>query len=103
MGTNSAPLLANLFLYSFEAEFLDTLCQTDLEAARKFHLSFRLIDDVLSLDNPHSSLFCTPRENGGIYPAFLTCEKTNKNSSHTNFCGIKLEDDTHRFRLSYLQ
>jgi len=100
MGTNSAPLLANLFLYYYESTYMDTLRETDLEKARVFHLTFRLIDDVLSCDNPFASLFKTPKEEGGIYPAFLTCNQTNTEISHTNFCGIKIEDDGNKFRTS---
>ena len=50
MGTNCAPLLANLFLYSYEADFLDGLLkQKQKQLAQSFNFSFRYIDDVLSL------------------------------------------------------
>ena len=52
MGTNCAPLLADLFLYSYENEFLDKLikeCKRKL--ARKFNLSYRYIDDLISFNN----------------------------------------------------
>ena len=50
MGTNCAPLLADLFLYSYEAEFV----QSHLKAgknhlAQQFNFTYRYIDDVLSL------------------------------------------------------
>ena len=48
MGTNCAPLLADLFLYSYE--FLQTLLkQKDKKLAQSFNFTFRYIDDVLSL------------------------------------------------------
>ena len=53
MGTNCAPLLADLFLYSYEAEFIQTLTKNgDKKLARFFNFTFRYIDDVLSLSNP---------------------------------------------------
>ena len=52
MGTNCAPLLADLFLYSYEAEFLQNLLKKqDKKLAQSFNFTFRYIDDVLSLSN----------------------------------------------------
>ena len=48
MGTNCAPLLANIFLYSYEEEFIQSLLST----RKKQHLTYRYIDDVLSINNP---------------------------------------------------
>ena len=44
--TNSAPLLADLFLYSYDNEFSDKLInEGKIELARKFNLSYRYIGD----------------------------------------------------------
>jgi hypothetical protein len=52
MGTNCAPLLAYLFLYSYEAEFVEKLLQdSNKKLAVSFSHTFRYIDDVLSIDN----------------------------------------------------
>ena len=52
MGTNCVPSLADLFLHSYEAEFLQTLLkQKDKELAQSFNFTFRYIDDVVSLSN----------------------------------------------------
>ena len=52
MGTNCAPLLADLFLYSYEAEFIQNLIKEgNRTLAKMFNLTFRYIDDVLSLNN----------------------------------------------------
>ena len=52
MGTNCAPLLANLFLYSYEDEFLDKLIKEGKrKLARKFNLSCRYTDDLISFNN----------------------------------------------------
>ena len=52
MGTNCAPLLADLFLYSYENEFSDKLIKEGRrKLARKFNLSYRYIDDLISFNN----------------------------------------------------
>ena len=52
MGTNCAPLLADLFLYFYENEFLDELIKEGRrKLARKFNLSHRYIDDLISFNN----------------------------------------------------
>ena len=52
MGTNCAPLLADLFLYSYKNKFLDKLIKEGKrKLARKFNLSYRYIDDLISFNN----------------------------------------------------
>ena len=52
MGTNCAPLLADLFLYSYELEFLQKLVKDKkIHEARAFNFTYRYIDDVLSINN----------------------------------------------------
>ena len=52
MGTNCAPLLADLFLYSYEADLIKGLLKkNEKKLARSFNFTFRYIDDVLSLNN----------------------------------------------------
>jgi hypothetical protein len=52
MGTNCAPLLADLFLYSYEAEFIQKLLHEKKKSlAVAFNSTFRYIDDVLSINN----------------------------------------------------
>ena len=51
MGTNCAPLLADLCLYSYENEFLDKLKESRRKLARKFNLSYCYIDDLISFNN----------------------------------------------------
>ena len=50
MGRNCAPLLADLFLYSYENEFLRELIKEGKrKLARKFNLSYHYVDDLISL------------------------------------------------------
>ena len=72
MGTNCAPLLTDLFLYSYENEFLDTLIKEDKrKPARKFSLSYRYTDDLISFNNKTFKEFISD-----IYPKELTISET---------------------------
>ena len=52
IGTNCAPLLTDLFLYSHEVDFKEGLLKKiKRKLALSFNLTFRYIDDVLSLNN----------------------------------------------------
>ena len=58
MGTNCTPLLADLFLYSYEADFIQGLLKkNEKKLARSFNFTFRYIDDVLSLNNSTFAAF----------------------------------------------
>ena len=75
MGTNCVPLLANLFLYSYESEFLDKLVKEGKrKLARKFNLSYHYIDDLISSiikDLRSSSLLFTPKNSQFLKPQNL--------------------------------
>ena len=60
MGTNCAPLLADLFLYCYENEILDKLIN---EGKKKLNLSYRYIDDLISFSNKRFKEFISD-----IYP-----------------------------------
>ena len=52
MGTICAPLLADVFLYSYEADFIQGLLKkNEKKQTRSFNFTFCYIDDVLSLNN----------------------------------------------------
>jgi hypothetical protein len=52
METKCAPLLADLFLYSYEAEILQRLTKdSKITEAKTFNLTFRYIYDVLTINN----------------------------------------------------
>ena len=75
MGTNCAPLLADLFLYSYENEFLDELNKEGKrKLASKFNLSYRYIDDLISFNNKNlrsSFLAFTPKNSQFLKPQNL--------------------------------
>jgi hypothetical protein len=52
MGPNCDPVHTDLFLYAYEADFLQGLFKNkDRKLDQTFNSSFRYIDDVLSLNN----------------------------------------------------
>ena len=52
MGPSCAPLLADLLLYSYEADFIQGLLKkNEKKLARSFNFTFRYIGDVQSLNN----------------------------------------------------
>ena len=58
MGTQCGPLLADLFLLSHEADFIQGLLKkNEKKLARSFNFTFRYIDDVLSLKNSTFAAF----------------------------------------------
>ena len=77
MGANCAPLMADLFLYSYKNEFLDKLIQEGKrKLARKFNLSYRYIDDLISFTNKRFKEFISD-----IYPNKLTISETTESTS----------------------
>ena len=54
MGINCASLLAELLLHSYEADFIaDLIRKKEYRLPRSFDLSFRIIEDELSLNSPN--------------------------------------------------
>ena len=91
MGTNCAPLLADLFLFSYESEFLQTLVKNKkIKEARLFNFTFRYIDDVLSINNPNFSDWVPL-----IYPPELEIKETTDTASSASFLDLYLEFDIH--------
>ena len=72
IGTNSAPLLADLFCYSYEADFIQGLLKkNENKLTRSFNFTFRYIDDVLSLNDSRFGDFVDR-----IYPIELQIKDT---------------------------
>ena len=52
MEMNCAPLLADIFLYSYENEFLDNMIRSGhRRLARSFNLCYRYTDDLIVFNN----------------------------------------------------
>ena len=101
MGTNCAPVLANLYLYVHESEFIDKLHKTSAAKARQFHLTFRFIDDLLSLDNPNwDEAITRTADNGGLYPDELALSDTSISDEEANFLGMHIKSFVTRFQVA---
>ena len=77
MGTNCAPLVADLFLFCYERDFMLSLSdnnQTDIIEA--FNSTSRYLDDLLNIDNPHFEQMV-----GQICPAELQLNKANSSDN----------------------
>ena len=74
MGTNCAPLVADLFLYCYERDCMFNLVPgTQSDVIKAFNNTLRYLDDILNIDNPFfASLVNT------IYPKELQLNKANK-------------------------
>jgi hypothetical protein len=89
MGTNCAHLLADLFLYSHESEFLQKLVKDKkIHEARAFNFTYRFIDDVLSINNSRFAEFLPL-----IYPPELEVKETTDTASFASFLDLYLEFD----------
>ena len=54
MGTNCAPLVVNLFLYSYERDFMDSLNHDNqADGIDAFNLTSMYLDTLLNMDNPY--------------------------------------------------
>ena len=86
MGTSGAPLLADIFLYSYEADFIQSLLSTGKKhLASRFNLTYRYIDDVLSINNPEFKHYL-----GQIYPAELEVKDTTESTTSASYLDLLL-------------
>jgi hypothetical protein len=87
MGTNCAPLLADLFSYSYESEILQKIVKDKrIHEAGAFNLKYRYIDDVLSINNSRFAEFLPL-----IYPPELEVKETTDTASSASFLDLYLE------------
>ena len=86
MGTNCAPLLADIFLYSYEADFIQSLLSTGKKhLAFRCNLTYRYIDDVLSINNPEFENYL-----GQMYPAELEIKDTTESTTSASYLDLLL-------------
>ena len=81
-----APLLADIFLYSYEADFIQSLLSTGKKhLASRFNLTYRYIDDVLSINNPEFENYL-----GQMYPAELEIKDTTESTTSASYLDLLL-------------
>ena len=74
------PLLADLFLYSYESEFLDNMIRSGhRKLARSFNLCYQYTDDLIVFNNKKFGGYVKE-----IYPSQLTVEKDNTSDDPEN-------------------
>ena len=81
MDTNCAPLVADLFLFCYERDFMLSLSennQTDIIEA--FNSTSRYLDDLFDIDNPYFE-----QMEGQIYPTELHLNKANPSDTEAPF------------------
>ena len=86
MGTNCAPLVADLFLFCYERDFMLSLSdnnQTDIIEA--FNSTSRYLDDLLNIDNPYFEQMV-----GQIYPTELQLNKANSSNTEALFLDLNM-------------
>ena len=58
MGTNCAPLVADLFLFCYESDFMkDLSSDNQAEIICASNSTSRYLDDLLNIDNPYFEIF----------------------------------------------
>ena len=73
MGTNCAPLAADLFSYCYERDFMDSLNHDNqADVIDAFNLTSRYLGDFLNIDNPYFEGMVDQ-----IYPPELQLNKSN--------------------------
>ena len=86
MGTNCAPLLADIFLYSYEAEFIQSLLSTGRNG---WHLSSILHIDtsmtLLSINNHDFENYL-----GQMYPPELEIKDTTESNTSASYLDLLL-------------
>ena len=86
MGTNCAPLVADLFLFCYERDVMLSLSdnnQSDIIEA--FNFTSRYLDDLLNIDNPYFEQMV-----GQIYPTELQLNKANSSDTEAPFLDLNL-------------
>ena len=81
MGTNCAPLVADLFLFCYERDFMMSLSddkQADVIDA--FNTTSRYLDDILNINNVYFDNMVSQ-----IYPSELQLNKANASDTEAAF------------------
>ena len=86
VGTNCAPLLADIFLYSYEADFIQSLFSTEKKhSASRSNITYRYIDDVMSINNPEFANYL-----GQMYLAKLEIKDTTEGITSASYLDLLL-------------
>ena len=90
MGINSAPLLADLFLYTSD-DFMLTTMKQDITKAVSFGYTFRYIDDLFSVNNEGFGDYTS-----AIYPSELELKETTMASNEVCYLDTRMKHEDGR-------
>ena len=86
MGTNCAPLVADLFLFCYERDFMMSLSDVkQAEIIQAFKSTSRYLDDLLNIDNPYFEGMVNR-----IHPPELQLNKANTSDTEAQFLDLHL-------------
>ena len=86
IGTNCAPLVADLFLFCYKRDFmLSLLYNNQPDIIEAFNSTSRYLDDLLNIDNPYFE-----RMVGQINPTELQLNKANSSDTEAPFLDLNL-------------
>ena len=86
MGTNCAPLVADLFLFCYERDFMLSLSEDNQSGViEAFNSTSRYLDDRLNIDNNFFDSMVNR-----IYPSDFQLNKTNVSDAEASFFDLHL-------------
>ena len=83
MGTNCAPLVADLFLFCYERDFMMSLS----DVIDAFNTTSRYLDDILNINNVYFDNMVSQ-----IYPSELQLNKANASDTEAAFLDLHLSN-----------
>ena len=95
MGVDPAPQMANLYLYYYEAAFMEKLTKQDYSKAKKFNNTSRFIDDLGTLNN--DGILVTQKAK--IYLVELMLNVENQDDNHATFLDIEVNVEGDQFKI----
>ena len=86
MDTNCAPLVADLFLFSYEWDFMMSLSDDkEADVIGAFNSTSRYLDDILNINNVYFENMVSQ-----IYPSELQLNKANSSDTEVAFLDLQL-------------
>ena len=87
MGTNCAPLIADLFLYCYERDFMSHLHKSKRhDLIDMFNDTSRYLDDIFTIYNPEFAKYIPD-----IYQAEIQLNKANTSDKETSFLDLNIK------------
>ena len=86
MGTDCAPLVANLFLFCYERDFMTSLSDDNqADIIESFYSTSRYLDDLFNIENPYFEEMVNQ-----IYPPELQLNKAYTSNTEALFLDFHL-------------